>query len=316
MAISSKSKSYSRRSIGAVLLVGVLAGVTVGGGVGVIAASSTKSVTVCANKKTNVLRYAKNGKCAKTETKVVLNQTGAGAAGAKGDTGAAGTKGDTGASGAKGDTGAAGATGPAGSSGSGGGASAPVATGTNCIATKCTYKIGDTGPGGGIIFFVDYNDQYTGLNYLEAAPTGWGNGITVNQGSLTGETTGSATVDPWMKWCSDTSSLLGLDAWANSAVGVGGSNTSTADTTCAGGAIQAVSDYAGGTKTDWFLPSLGEAMLMYTNLRQVGVGGFASGIYWSSSEIVADSAWNQPFGGAFGNTNKSDMNYVRPVRAF
>jgi hypothetical protein len=77
-----------------------------------------------------------------------------------------------------------------------------------------------------------------------------------------------------------------------------------------------VSDYAGGTKTDWFLPSLGEAMLMYANLRQVGVGGFASWFYWSSSEIVADAAWNQPFGMAMGNTNKSDMNYVRPVRAF
>ena len=43
--------SYSRRSAGVLLLVGVLAGVTVGGGVGVIAATSTKSVTVCANKK-------------------------------------------------------------------------------------------------------------------------------------------------------------------------------------------------------------------------------------------------------------------------
>ena len=38
--------SYSRRSAGVLLLVGVLAGVTVGGGVGVIAATSTKSVTV------------------------------------------------------------------------------------------------------------------------------------------------------------------------------------------------------------------------------------------------------------------------------
>lgn len=124
------------------------------------------------------------------------------------------------------------------------------------------------GPGWRADLFVDYNDQYADFNYLEAAPMGWGNAITVNQGGLTGETSGSATVDPLMKWCSNTSSLLGLDAWANSAVGVGGSNTSTADTTCAGGAIQAVSDYAGGTKTDWFLPSVGEAMLMYTNLRQ------------------------------------------------
>ena len=124
MATSSKSKSYSRRSIAAVLLVGVLAGVTVGGGVGVFAASSKKTVTVCANKKTNVLRYAKNGKCVKTETKVVLNQKGV--AGAKGDTGAAGAKGDTGAAGAKGDTGAAGATGAKGDTGAAG------ATGAKC----------------------------------------------------------------------------------------------------------------------------------------------------------------------------------------
>jgi hypothetical protein len=299
MRISIKPKPSARRSTGAALIVGVLAGVTVGGGVGVFAASSTKSVTVCADKKTNVLRYAKSGKCSKTETKVLLNQTGAAGA--------------TGATGAKGDTGA---TGPAGSGGSGGGASAPVATGTNCVGTKCTYKIGDTGPGGGIIFFVDYNDQYTGLNYLEAAPTGWGNGITVNQGSLTGETTGSATVDPKMKWCSDTSTDLGLTAWDKSAVGVGSTNTATADTTCAGGAIQAASDYAGGAKTDWFLGSIGEMMLMYTNLRQVGVGGFLYGLYWSSSED-GNGAWGLGFYyGGQDSSLKTSTGSVRPVRAF
>jgi hypothetical protein len=178
-------------------------------------------------------------------------------------------------------------------------------------------KIGRTGPGGGIIFFVDYNDEYAGLDYLEAGPIGWGSSITVNQGGLTGETTGSATVDPKMKWCSNTSSLLGLDAWANSAVGVGGGSTSTADTTCAGGAVQAVSDYAGGTKTDWFLPSVGEAMLMYTNLRQVGVGGFASGDYLSSSEYGATYVWGQDFyAGNQSVNNKAGAYYVRPVRAF
>ena len=175
-----------------------------------------------------------------------------------------------------------------------------------------------TGPGGGLIFFVDYNDQYAGLNYLEAAPVGWGNAITVNQGGLTDETSGSATVDPMMKWCSDTTSLLGLDAWSNSAVGTGASNTSTADAMCAGGAIQAASDYSGGSQTDWFLPSVGEAMLMYTNLRQVGVGGFASGNYWSSSEDFADYAWfrNFYYGGYQDFHGKASSDYVRPVRAF
>jgi len=303
-----KSKAYSRRSAGTLLLVGVLAGVTVGGGVGVIAASSTKSVTVCADTKTNVLRYAKNGKCAKTETKVVLNQTGA-----NGISGAAGAKGDTGAAGAKGDAGTAGTNGTNGTN-----ATVAITQQSICGAGGTSLcKVGMTGPGGGLIFFVDYNDQYAGLNYLEAAPIGWGNAITVNQGGLTGETSGSATVDPLMKWCSNTSSLLGLDAWANSAVGVGGSNTSTADTTCAGGAIQAVSDYAGGTKTDWFLPSVGEAMLMYTNLRQGGVGGFASGSYWSSSELDAPNAWSQHFTYGYQYYDlKTFTSYVRPVRAF
>ena len=315
MNVTFKSVFGSRRSGGVLLLVGVLAGVTVGGGVGVFAASSKKTVTVCADKKTNVLRYAKNGKCAKTETKVVLNKTGV--AGAKGDTGATGAKGDTGVAGAAGTNGTNGADGTAGAKGDTGapGVSAPVVTGTNCVGTKCDYKIGDTGPGGGLIFFVDYNDQYAGLNYLEAAPVGWGNGITVN----VDETTGSSTMDPLMKWCSNTSSLLGLDAWSNSAVGAGASNTSTADTTCTGGAIQAASDYAGGSKSDWFLPSVGEAMLMYTNLRQAGVGGFAPFNYWSSSEVAHDVAWVQNFmGGAqdYGDFGKSQVRSVRPVRAF
>ena len=318
-----KSRSYSHRSAGVFLLVGVLAGVTVGGGVGVIAATSTKTVTVCANKKTNVLRYAKNGKCEKTETKVVLNQSGTdGATGAKGDTGATGAKGDTGATGAKGDTGATGAKGDTGAAGTNGtnGTNATVAITQLSICGvggTSLCKVGVVGPGGGLIFFVDYNDQYAGLNYLEAAPVGWGNGVTVNEGGLTGETTGSSTVDPLMKWCSNTSSLLGLNAWSNSAVGAGASNTSTADTTCAGGAIQAASDYAGGSKSDWFLPSVGEAMLMYTNLRQVGVGGFASDGYWSSSESSAYYAWYQFFANGGQHVNdKSNAYYVRPVRAF
>ena len=269
------------------LLVGVLAGVTVGGGVGVIAASSTKTVTVCANKKTNVLRYAKNGKCVtKTETKVTLNQTGA-----------AGTNGTNGTN-----------------------ATVAITQQSICgVGGTSLCKVGVVGPGGGVIFFVDYNDQYVGLNYLEAAPQGWSNGLpNVNLGDVTGEIPGTATVDPKMKWCSNTSSLLGLNAWSNSAVGAGASNTSTADTTCAGGAIQAASDYAGGSQSDWFLPSVGEAMLMYTNLRQQGVGGFASDYYWSSSEYDATSAWIQLFYGGpqFSDYGKASTLYVRPVRSF
>ena len=32
------------------------------------------------------------------------------------------------------------------------------------------YQVGDPGPGGGVIFFVDREDQFPGFDYLEAAP--------------------------------------------------------------------------------------------------------------------------------------------------
>jgi hypothetical protein len=231
-----------------------------------------------------------------------------------------GPAGPAGTAGAKGDTGAPGAD----------GVDATVAitqqsvcdgSDADSIANEIC-KVGMTGPGGGIIFFVDYNDQYTSLDYLEAAPMGWGNAITVNVGGVSGETTGSATVDPRMKWCSENT-YLGLGEWANSAVGAGRSNTSTADTTCTGGAIQAAADYAGGGKTDWFLPSLGEAMLMYTNLRQLGVGvvfNESGPQYWSSTEVSDGNERASTLDFREGESemwSKSSQGHnVRPVRAF
>jgi hypothetical protein len=269
------------------------------------------------NKKTKVLRYAKNRKCVKkTETKMLLNQTGAaGAAGAAGVAGAAGPVGAAGVAGAAGPVGAAGVAGPAGSSGSGGGSSAPVAIGTNCVATKCTYKIGDTGPGGGLIFFVDYYDQYSDFGYLEAAPAGWGEGIPV----ISGEKTGVGLVDPELKWCSHQ---YGVDMTPDKlAVGAGSTNTSAADTTCKTGAIRAASDYVGGGKADWFLPSREELRLMGTALPQVGAAVF-SGEYWSSTVFFKDAAltvflndWQNTSLSFLSNASQNEKP-VRPVRAF
>ena len=167
-------------------------------------------------------------------------------------------------------------------------------------------KIGMTGPGGGLIFFVDYNDQYASFcatgdcNYLEASPANATSGA----------------------WCSDTSTGLGLTGWDKSAVGAGRTNTTTADTTCTTGAVQTAVDYTapsfnGVAKDDWWLGSIGEMMLMYTNLRQAGVGGFSPDYYWSSSEVVDFLAWFQNFGYGDQNFNGKSFTYsVRPVRAF
>ena len=342
MVITSQSRSYSRRSAGILLLVGVLAGVTVGGGVGVIAASSTKSVTVCANKKTNVLRYAKNGNCTKTETKVVLNQAGAdgtsGAAGAKGDTGAAGvgTKGDTGVAGAKGDTGdagvgtkgdtgVAGAKGDTGDAGVGtkgdtGVAGAKGDTGTNGTngantnsqtknicgvngATACA--VGLQGPGGGIVFMTPSTAGNTSGLFYEAAPSTWSS---------------PSGGDPTKAWCDNSTGVLGvLSAVVSTGAMDGANKTAVMLGVCTSGAANLADEYSatvnGVVYGDWFLPSKGELNQMYDN--QAAIGGFTPDYYWSSSETSCCGAWNQTFayGGQFSN-EKSYTFYVRPVRAF
>ena len=342
MATSSKSKSYSRRSIAAVLLVGVLAGVTVGGGVGVFAASSKKTVTVCANKKTNVLRYAKNGKCVKTETKVVLNQKGV--AGAKGDTGAAGAKGDTGAAGAKGDTGAAGATGAKGDTGAAGTNGTNGTNGTLAIAQQSVCdgsdtdtianevcKVGMTGPGGGLIFFVDYNDEYATYDYLEVAPADAVYALSASTGVWATTATkcgpaprttdcqaGSIYTETGVALATIKGSHRGLfGGKAGTAAIVDRMNTGipTAKNTYAAGVAD---DYVSPNGTgDWWLPSKDELQKMQENLNNKGVGGFAAVNYWGSSEYSAGYAWYQYFtDGAQGTSSKYATFYVRPVRAF
>ena len=227
--------------------------------------------------------------------------------------------------GATGATGLTGAQGPGGSSGGSGPAGATGANGTNATIAitelflcdgadagtvadeKC--KIGMTGPGGGTIFFVDYNDQYPGFNYLEAAPK---------------------LCEDQKAWSSDTThSLLAVNGWAARAVGSGQANTTAmlanGDTSYIGdtnGAAFYSNALASGvpagcvtSKDDWFLGSLGEMKLMYDNLQ--GVGGFVESTYWSSSEVGAEVAYFQSFiDGLQYDYYKDFADYVRPVRAF
>lgn len=53
------------------------------------------------------------------------------------------------------------------------------------------------------------------------------------------------------------------------------------------------------------------------HLCDSAVGGFASGVYWSSTENGANVAWYQDFGsGGQGVNNKGYEWRVRPVRTF
>ena len=218
--------------------------------------------------------------------------------GLDGATGPAGPAGSTGAAGAKGDTGA---VGPAGPAGSGSSFSYSMTCGANGTSA---CKIGTKGPGGGWIFFVDYNDQFSGFDYLEAAPA--------NISSPS--------------WCNNSSSSIyspGLtvsEYWAIRGVGKGRANTNAMLLACSSGAANQANSYSTATTVagDWFLPSIGELMLMHTNLLQAGIGGFTNEGYYSSSEDTATAAWYFAFNYnvTYSNYAKSGGLPVRAVRAF
>ena len=68
---------------------------------------------------------------------------------------------------------------------------------------------------------------------------------------------------------------------------------------------------------DWFLPSSGTLVQMYTNLQLEGVGGFSSNDYWSSSEVDGTDAFSYSFaGGGLVAESKSVSAYVRACRTF
>lgn len=175
------------------------------------------------------------------------------------------------------------------------------------VAEECavkTYEIGKTGPGGGIVFYVDPDDATMGL---EAAP--------VDQGSAL--------------WCDDNTDTGATDT----AVNTGDSNTAaildsanSGYCSIAGNAAEVATQYMGpdDATTGWFLPSRDELNEMYTAIgpgctpqTTCNVGGFAFEFYWGSSEFDIDLAWYQDinFGGQF-IASKLNTFGVRAVRAF
>lgn len=157
------------------------------------------------------------------------------------------------------------------------------------------YQIGDRGPGGGVIFFVDRDDQFPQFDYLEAAPDDVG---------------GHA-------WCNRTK--VSIPAAKGRAVGRGKINTRALLRVCASGAAHAAVAYRGPNgKDDWFLPSLGELKLMYRFAEQNGkIGQISSTPFWSSTESGPDTAWYEAFYTGDPTYYTKGFNLrVRPIRAF
>ena len=344
-------RSYSRRSGGALLLVGVLAGVTVGGGVGVIAASTTKSVTVCANKKTNMLRYAKNGRCKKkTETKVLLNQSVVSESFNSGTNGATGPKGDTGSTGATGPSGVNGINGADGTNGTNGANGTDGADGINgtngangrdgssfssrsvCGANGTTLcAIGLQGPGGGTVFYVDTDGRYSEFDYLEYAPADASNGVVWSTAALKcGLTQTQSCQSNFISTSGEALNFLaiGTGRAATAAIVARHDAASVPKTDYAAGVADA---YTTSTAADWFLPSRDELNEVCKYARSTGqapgasteclgyslLSGFWTGGYWSSSDFETDGGFTSFWTGRQWNLPKEyDGNHVRPVRSF
>jgi hypothetical protein len=189
-------------------------------------------------------------------------------------------------------------------------------------ATASTYAVGNTGPGGGIVFYVDTagfdcgsgfsaTGSPTGgqCNYLEAAPTSGA----------------SAWIDVQRSWSTDTNNNQ-TSTVANAtgtAIGTGYKNSvaivaQSGNVAATSAAVEARAYRGPNGLSDWYLPSKDELNQLY--LRQTDVGGFSGYRYfWSSSQYTLQGyrAFDLLFsGGISGEYSKHAEEYVRPVRAF
>ena len=169
------------------------------------------------------------------------------------------------------------------------------------------YKIGDEGPGGGIIFYVDKQ------------------GFTVYDGK------GGEEICHYLEMSRYT---LGESRWypeivsitTQTGLGYGKSNTyrilnhSTSERltleNCA--AYKASKYYTSSTKAgEWFLPSKDELDLMWKSQKERVLATCRDTYHWSSSSHSTNYAWGQYFsnGNQYGNY-KLDTYSCRAVRAF
>ena len=187
-----------------------------------------------------------------------------------------------------------------------------VAATTTTVALACASgglcAVGDTGPGGGIVFYVHANGTFAcgetlnqNCTYLEVAPFG------------------DEVQRTWATGGNQSATVSGADG---TAIGTGEQNT--ADIVAQSGNVAVTSaavycsELVSGGQSDWFLPSKDELNLMYTNLHSAStpLGGFSTVGYWSSSEDDDSYAGIQHFSGYQASGGKVSTYYVRPVRAF
>jgi hypothetical protein len=169
---------------------------------------------------------------------------------------------------------------------------------TNC-ATGGTCNVGDTGPGGGVVFYDAGSTQAWG-RYLEVAPSTWSGTDASSAGA----------------WCSNTSASVG---YTSTSLGDGLLDTTIMGGGCTTGAGTKAITYSGGSRIDWYLPSSAEMSQLYSSRATAGINLAGTGnAYWTSTETSAANAIALSMtDGSLSATAKSNSSVlVRPIRAF
>jgi hypothetical protein len=171
-------------------------------------------------------------------------------------------------------------------------------------------EVGDTGPGGGTIFYISptainsASGISTGGRYLEVAPINWS----------------GLSVESTTAWARAATSVTGT----LSAIGAGAENTRLINNALTTNSVAAkvAADLTFGTKSDWFLPSTLELKEMYDALYAPSLAGNLSiRNYWSSTQDPtlssrADTYWFGS-GGLVSSTDKlGSAITLRPIRAY
>ena len=183
---------------------------------------------------------------------------------------------------------------------------ATTTTTTTTTLAPALYQVGDPGPAGGTVFYVDMA-RAVGSQYFEAACAGWSDG-----------TCGGDLTDPQKQWGCIGVEISGAAA---AAIGTGKQNTDAIIDPVNGCpdsdiAARVADELVLGGQSDWFLPSIDELHEMYD--VQTAIGGFSEDYYWSSTDDGGYSKRAQYFVGAFSQVGGTPNNnfYVRPVRSF
>ena len=184
---------------------------------------------------------------------------------------------------------------------------AEVTTTTEFIApeVKCTTKVGDTGPGGGVVFIDASTAGNNTGQCFEAAPATWA-----------------------LSWGCGSTMLVTEDL----AIGMGKENTAAIVAGCAAGedqttmfAAKFADQLRAGGKDDWFLPSQDELAELYAQRELFAdcregqcAADLAASTYWSSSHGGAGDAVSMNFveGSEPLNEPQKTIRFVRPVRSF